>query len=78
MSLVLKNVDCPVKFPVEIRLNVCSFLLQLGKHASAESMLQVQDSLRPSLEKVVELCQGLQGKEELLGKTAKRVLDTWA
>lgn len=75
---VLRNVDNPVNFQVEVRMNVCSLLLQLGRNSSGDELNRLQDTLRPILEKALEDLQGTQGKEEMLIKSMQRVLDTWA
>lgn len=77
LLFVLRNIDNPANFPVEVRVNVCSFLLQLGKQTSGPEWNAVQTKVRPTLEKIIETTQNVQGKEEMLGKAAKRVLDHW-
>jgi len=74
----LKNVDNLVNFPIEVRANVCSFFLQVGRHASGEELNKVKETVRPTLEKVLEISRGAQGKEEMLGRAARRTLDAWA
>jgi len=74
----LKNVDNPVNFPVEVRVNVCSFLVQLCKHTSGEELINVKATVQPVLEKLFEGLQGAQAKEEMLAKAIKRVLDAWS
>ncbi|RDB21038.1 hypothetical protein Hypma_011561 [Hypsizygus marmoreus] len=78
LVFVLKNVDNPANYPVEVRINVCSLLLQLGKHTSGDELNKVKLAARPVLESLIESAAGAQGKEEILEKTMKRVLDTWS
>jgi hypothetical protein len=77
LIFTLKNVDNPANFPVEVRVNVCSFFMQLGKHTSGEEFMRVKNAVRPVLEKLWEGSQGAHGREEMLTKAIKRVLDTW-
>ena len=78
LVFTLKNVDNPANFPVEIRVNVCSFLVQLGKHSSSDELTKVKATVQPVLEKLLEGLQGAQAKEEMLAKAIKRVLDAWS
>ncbi|KAF8894572.1 hypothetical protein BD779DRAFT_1501845 [Infundibulicybe gibba] len=77
LALILKNIDNPANFPLEVRMNVCSFLSQIGKHTSGEKLDRVQSTLRPVLEKLYEKSKSSQGKEDMLRKSMKRVLDGW-
>lgn len=72
---VLRNVDNPVNYPIEVRMNTCSFFVQLAKHTSGPGLESVEDFVRPILEKTVESGEG---KGEKLAPYAKRVLDSWA
>lgn len=82
--MALDIVDEPDKYPPEIRLNVCSFLLQLQKNVPGESLLRVRELLRPVLDELVETLHSIQGeggKEKLLqtlANVARRVLDNWS
>lgn len=81
LVFVLKNVDNPVNFPVEIRVNACAFLIQLGRNTTAEEMSKVKEVFKPVLEKLATAdphVLAAPGKEELLRKSAKKVLDAWA
>lgn len=71
---VLKNVDNPVNFQMEVRVNVCSFLAQLTRHTSGPELVRVKDSVRPVVENLSENLQ----KEEMLVKATKKLLDLWA
>lgn len=73
LVFVLNNVDNPANFPVEIRVNVCSFLLQLGRHASGEQLIKVKETVQPVLESLLE-----NKNEEILDKAIQRVLDIWS
>ncbi|KAK2466957.1 hypothetical protein APHAL10511_001215 [Amanita phalloides] len=80
LVFVLKNVDNPVNFPVEIRVNACAFLIQLGRNTTADEMSKVKDVVKPVLEKLVAADSHVlaaPGKEDLLRKSAKKVLDAW-
>ena len=76
----LKNIDNPANFPVEVRMNVCSFFVQLCKHTPGEELMKVKTTVQPVLERLFEGLQGAQSgaKEEMLAKAIKRVLDTWS
>ncbi|KAF8741027.1 hypothetical protein AX14_006226 [Amanita brunnescens Koide BX004] len=81
LVFVLKNVDNPVNFPVEIRVNACAFLIQLGRNTTAEEMSKVKEVFKPVLEKLATAdphVLAAPGKEDLLRKSAKKVLDAWA
>ncbi|KAF9053624.1 hypothetical protein BDZ89DRAFT_976173 [Hymenopellis radicata] len=77
---VLRNVDNPANFAVEVRLNVCSLLLQLGKYNLGEGMKKVKHRVQPVLEQLVEDLKEVQvdGKEGLLLAAAKEVSKNWA
>ncbi len=77
---VLRNVDNPANFAVEVRLNVCSLLLQLGKYNLGEGMKKLKHRVQPVLEQLVEDLKEVQivGKEGLLLAAAKEVSKTWA
>jgi hypothetical protein len=77
LIFTLKNVDNPTNFPVEVRVNVCSFFVQLSKHTSGEELVKVKATVQPVLERLSEGLQGAQAKEEMLAKGIKRVLDAW-
>ncbi|KAG5646638.1 hypothetical protein DXG03_002628 [Asterophora parasitica] len=73
LIFTLKNVDNPVNFPVEVRVNVCSFFAQLARHTAGENLDRVKAAVRPVLETIL-----ITGTEEMLTKAAHRVLNTWA
>ncbi|KAJ7905442.1 hypothetical protein B0H14DRAFT_3078909 [Mycena olivaceomarginata] len=77
---VLRNVDNPVNFQMEVRVNVCSFFAQLTRHTSGPELLRVKDSVRPVVEHVSENLQNAsnKGEQEMLVKATKKLLDLWA
>ncbi|KAK7467122.1 hypothetical protein VKT23_004181 [Stygiomarasmius scandens] len=74
---VLKNVDNPVNFPVEVRINTCSLFIQVGKNSSGEDYDKVKETIRPVFEKLLESLKDATGKDEMLAKALKRALETW-
>jgi hypothetical protein len=74
---VLKNVDNPANFQIEVRVNVCSLFLQIGRHTSGDDLNVVKDTVRPVIEEVYESVKDKKGREEILAKSTKKVLDTW-
>ncbi|KAJ7097972.1 hypothetical protein B0H15DRAFT_823645 [Mycena belliarum] len=74
---VLKNVDNPVNFQMEVRVNVCSFFAQLTRHTSGPELLRVKDSVKPVVENIAESLENASGKEEMLVKAAKKLLESW-
>ncbi|KAJ7156022.1 hypothetical protein C8R43DRAFT_922335 [Mycena crocata] len=73
---VLKNVDNPVNFQMEVRVNVCSFFAQLTRHTSGPELVRVKDSVRPVVETVSEKLKGAPN-EEMLVKATKKLLELW-
>ncbi|TFK42625.1 hypothetical protein BDQ12DRAFT_703078 [Crucibulum laeve] len=73
LIFVLRNVDNPVNFPVEVRTNACSFLAQLTRHVPRDELSTVQEAARPVLEAIVKTTK----PEDPLHKPCKRVLDIW-
>lgn len=69
---VLRNADKSVKFPVEVRANVCSLLFQLGRNSSGEELVRLKDTFRPVLESLAG------NVEPLLERGIQRVLDSWS
>jgi hypothetical protein len=74
---VMRNVDNPANFPPEVRINVCSLFIQLGRNGSSDELSRVKDTMRPVFEKVRSGLEGAQGKEETLVKSITKVLDAW-
>ncbi|KAG6911492.1 hypothetical protein DXG01_014566 [Tephrocybe rancida] len=50
LLFTLKNVDNPANFPVEVRANVCTFLIQLSKNTNGDKLEQVKEAVHPVLE----------------------------
>ncbi|KAK0210706.1 hypothetical protein DFS33DRAFT_1250370 [Desarmillaria ectypa] len=75
---VLRNLDNPVNFPVEVRINVCSLLWQVGRYKGGEGIAKLQAVVKPVLEQLVEDFPTPQGKEATLVAGAKKVLESWA
>ncbi|KAJ7582761.1 hypothetical protein C8J56DRAFT_955650 [Mycena floridula] len=75
---VLRNVDNPTNFPVEVRINVCSLFFMLGRNASGSELARVKENVRPVLKEVLENVHDAQGKESALIKSIQKVLDAWA
>lgn len=73
----LSNVDNPVNFPVEVRVNICNFLLQLQKNVPAESLARVKEEILPVARQVVEESQDDPQEEKLL-KAASLLLQLWS
>ncbi|KAF7966291.1 hypothetical protein HWV62_39207 [Athelia sp. TMB] len=66
----------PLTFPVEVRANVCALLGQIGKIASGDQADRLDAAVKSTLE---DLSKGAsQGKDNLLGNCAKRVIEGWA
>ncbi|KAF5315522.1 hypothetical protein D9611_004655 [Ephemerocybe angulata] len=70
----LRNVDNPAVYPIEIRANICTFLVQLSRNTSGPKLAQVQDATRLVLEKIRE---AKNEKEDLLTNAATKVLEYW-
>ncbi|TFK76491.1 hypothetical protein BDN72DRAFT_885218 [Pluteus cervinus] len=80
IAVALDTSDDPGKYPVEIRMNICSFLLQLEKNAPKEQLSRTKAMLQPVVEETVENLQGqkLDNKQEMLLTTAKKLLGQWS
>lgn len=63
-------------YPVELRINVCALLGQLGKRTSGVDLETVKDNVRSTLEDLSKLNIN-SGKENMLATAAKRALDLW-
>ncbi|KDR81566.1 hypothetical protein GALMADRAFT_239590 [Galerina marginata CBS 339.88] len=73
---VLRNVDNPVNFPMEVRLNTCTFFLQLQRHASVISLTRVREAVLPVVQQVAEDSREIE-EEEKLAKAANLLLESW-
>jgi len=70
---VLRNTDNPANYPVEIRANICTFLIHLTRSSSAPFKLSgIQHAVRPTLEKIRAEPGG-----DLLSSAVGKVLDLW-
>ena len=65
----LRNVDNPVNFPIEVRVNVCTSLLQLQKNVSPDAFARVKTTVLPVVQQVVDELQD-EPQEEKLFKAA--------
>ncbi|KAJ8078732.1 hypothetical protein PM082_013015 [Marasmius tenuissimus] len=75
---VLKNVDNPVNFQVEVRINVCSLLIQVGRNCSEEEDFgKVKDTVVPVLEELSESLRDASGSDATFAKAVGRALETW-
>jgi len=70
----LRNTDNPALYPIEVRVNICTFLTQLSRATSGQKLAQVQAATRPILEQIKE---ARKEKEMLLTNAAIKVLDLW-
>lgn len=75
LVFALRNVDNPVNFPLEVRVNICTFFLQLQRYSSAH-LARVKDVVLPVVEQVAEDSEDVVG-EEKLAKAAKLLFETW-
>ncbi|PPR03530.1 hypothetical protein CVT24_007016 [Panaeolus cyanescens] len=74
---VLKNVDNPVNFAVEVRTNACIFFTHLLRQPVAHGALaKVRSAVLPVVEQVAEEAQGVK-EEEKLYKAAKALIEAW-
>ncbi|KAL1746374.1 hypothetical protein HDZ31DRAFT_62274 [Schizophyllum fasciatum] len=77
LAAVLRNTDNPTNYPVEVRVNVCSLLLQISRKTGGEELGKVKEVMRPVLEGVAESVRSAAGKEEMLLKATRKVLELW-
>jgi len=69
----LRNVDNPVNFPIEVRVNVCTFLLQLQKNVPPEAFGRVKGAVLPVVQQVADELQD-EPQEEKLFKAASLLM----
>ncbi|KAG6832376.1 hypothetical protein H0H92_002644 [Tricholoma furcatifolium] len=50
LIFILKNVDNPANYPVEVRANVCSLFIELSRHGQKDKLEQVKEAVQPILE----------------------------
>ncbi|TEB35889.1 hypothetical protein FA13DRAFT_1752625 [Coprinellus micaceus] len=75
IASALHNVDNPAVYPIEIRANICTFLIQLSRNAShGPNLTRVQEKTRPILQKIREENKE---EEEMLTNAAGKVLELW-
>jgi len=65
-----------VSYPVELRINICALLGQLGKRTVGEELEVVKDNTRSILEDLSKSNFNT-GKENMLATAAKRTLELW-
>ena len=70
---VLRNVD---NFPIEVRVNTCTFFLQLQKHVSSDSLAPIREIVLPVLKQIIEDSQEVQEDEKLI-KVANLLITSW-
>lgn len=78
LAAALRNLDNPTNYPVEVRVNVCSLLLQISRKGAGDELGKVKEVMRPVLESVAESVRSAAGKDELLLKATRKVLELWA
>jgi hypothetical protein len=78
LVFVLRNVDNPANYPQEVRMNVCSLLLQLTKHSGEDDVTKVKEAMHSTLEKLTNRLQSATGKDEMLRNSIQKVLSAWA
>ena len=76
LVFVLRNVDNPVNFPIEVRINTCTFFLQLPRFAPAASLAKIWDAVVPVVQQVIEDSEGIKEEEKLV-KAANVLLENW-
>ena len=73
---VLRNVDSSINFPIEVRVNTCTFFLQLQKHVSSDSLAPIREIVLPVLQQIIEDSQEVQEDEKLI-KVANLLITSW-
>lgn len=73
---VLQNVDNPVSFPIELRVNTCTFFLQLQRFTSSDSLAPIREIVLPVLQQIVEDSQEIEEEEKLV-KVANALITSW-
>lgn len=72
----LRNIDNPVNFPIEIRVNICSFLLQLQKSVPPEAFARVKNVVLPVAQQVLDELRE-EPREERLFKAVSHLVMAW-
>ena len=73
---VLRNVDNSINFPIEVRVNTCTFFLQLQKHVSSDSLAPIREIVLPVLQQIIDDSQEVQEDEKLI-KVANLLNTSW-
>lgn len=73
---VLRNVDNSINFPIEVRVNTCTFFLQLQKHVPSYSLAPIREIVLPVLQQIIEDSQEV-GENENLTKVANLLITSW-
>ena len=63
-----------INFPMEVRVNTCTFFLQLQKHVSRESLAPVREIVLPVLQRIIE---GSEVHDEKLIRVANLLIASW-
>ena len=69
---VLRNVG----FPIELRVNTCTFFLQLQKHISSDSLTPIREIVLPVLQQIVEDSPEVE-EDDKLTKVANLLITSW-
>ncbi|KAF9464652.1 hypothetical protein BDZ94DRAFT_1255595 [Collybia nuda] len=79
LLFALKNVDNPANFPSEVRANICSFFIQLGRHTSGDELNKVRDAVREVLVQLLDedTLHGGQTRVDTFHKAIRRLMDTF-
>ena len=73
---VLRNVDNPINFPIELRVNTCTFFLQLQKYISSDSLAPIREIVLPVLQQIVEGSQEVE-EEDKLTRVVNLLITSW-
>ena len=73
---VLRNVDNSINFPIEVRVNTCTFFLQLQKHVSSDSLAPIREIVLPVIQQIIEDSQEVVENENLT-KVANLLITSW-
>ncbi|KAG9318442.1 hypothetical protein JVU11DRAFT_533 [Chiua virens] len=65
-----------VPYPIELRINICALLGQLGKRTTGEELEAVKENARSILQDLSKVDSST-GKENMLATAAKKTLDLW-
>ncbi|KAG5654519.1 hypothetical protein H0H81_001160 [Sphagnurus paluster] len=74
LIFTLKNTDNPVNYPIEVRVNVCSLLVQLTRNTTGDELEKLKTTVRPALKSLLLASE----REEILIKAVQRVWDAWS